>query len=1234
MGDEAGRGMRDEFARELDALRRRAGLTIRQVAKEVDAPYGTVGGYFSGRHSPSTSQLALFTKVLEVCGVRDPDEIRRWVDALERVRRPLGRRPASKVVPYRGLESFQVEHGEWFFGREALTETLMRRVAERPGLLMVVGASGSGKSSLLRAGLGSAFQQRMRLTTPGARPLERLADLAGAEVAVVDQFEEVFTLCSDEAERDAFVAALGALTVPVVVGMRADFYASALRHDLLASALQHAHLVVRPMNEAELQRAIVEPARKANVELEDGLVELMLHELGPTTHRDGAAHDPGALPLLSHALLATWERGRRGTMTVADYRSSGGIAGAVAQTAESVYGELSPAEREAARRVFLRLVHVGEDTVDTRRRVRRAELLEHEVLDRFVEHRLITVDADMAEISHEALIPAWPRLRQWIDADRAGLRLHRQLTESAQAWHEGDRDPDTLYRGARLAAVRDWSQDHEAALNPLEREFLNSSVAQELAEQTRSRRRTRRLHQLLAVLAVLTLLTGTMTVVALEQRSRANEERDRAISRQIAITANRLRDGDPALAAQLSLAAYRIAPTTDARSSLIASSGAPMVTRMVRPGGTRQVIAVSKDGKLFASAGASDVADSDTTVLLWDLSNPQNPRRVGEPLTGHTKAVYAVAFSPDGRTLATGGSDNTIRLWNVTDPAHPTPLGEPLTGPEKRVLSIEFSPDGTVLAVGSADKTVRLWNVAATPATPVGQPIIGSAGDVQVVSFRPDGLVLAAADTAGAAHLWDISDPRQPLAKSAPLKIPSRVNVVAFTPDGATLAVGSNDRMVRFWTVPDSGPPVPIGEPLNAALNSIYAMAFSSDGNLIAVGNASSTTQLWDWKARRMITSLPHPEPVTGVAWRHDDRLLVTNSVDGIARVWTVPGPSVPATERRITTIAYHPGGQLLASAGSDVQLAYVPERNRPSTIGPALLPQADQIGGTVAISPDGRTLAADTRENKAVVLWDISDPRQPVRLGSPLTGPTLAIGSLAISPDSRLLAAASEDGHAHLWDIADPRRPAPVAKLNVERTNLVLAVAFSPDGQTLAAATANGKVGFWNLKDSRNPVMIGQPLAAARDIIYAIAFTSDGRIFATGSSDGVVRLWDITDRERPAPAGPEITGLDGHIQTLAFSPGNTILAGGNRGQIQIWDVTDPAKPYTVASLDRSRQTTWSLAFSPDGRTLAAANGDLRFWDIDPERVASQICSTTGDIITEAEWQKHLPDVAYQPACR
>jgi transcriptional regulator with XRE-family HTH domain len=758
---------RDEFRRGLAAIRSEAGLTIREVAAKANVPFSTVGGYFSGRHLPTPAQLEQFVRVLNACGVTQPAEVDAWLDAVRRVRRALGR-PVPGRAPYRGLAAFQPEDSEWFFGRESLTQALLERVSRSDdGLLMVVGPSGSGKSSLLRAGLagsaecaGDSPRWRYAVLTPGVEPLHTLREhLDQADVLMVDQFEEVFTQCRDEEQRRTFIEALHSASQRVVIGMRADFYAHALRYPRLAGALQRNQLVVGPMTEEELRRAIVEPARRARIELDGGLVELLIRDLAPATPCARAAHDAGALPLLSHALLATWEHGDKGRMSVEDYRATGGIDGAVARTAEAVYVGLSETQRQAARRMFLRLVHIGEGIADTRRRAAWAELFGADgaedaefVLDQYVSRRLVTADADTVEISHEALLSAWPRLRGWVDADRARIRVHRQLTEAARAWRDGARDPGALHRGARLAAATEWAgeRSHRADLNPLEHEFLDASIAQDAAERERERIRTRRLFRLSAALSVLVLVAATLTGYAFWQRAESEREANLALSRQVAATANRIRGSDPALAAQLSLAAYRVAPTVEARSSLLASSMAPRVTRMVRPGGAQQSVAISPDGRLVAAAGA---AKTDTSILLWNLPQPTRPTRVGEPLTAHRKPIYAVTFSPDGHILATGSADNTVRLWNVTDAAHVTEFGAPLTGFTERVLATAFSPDGTLLAAGGADQVLQLWQVT-DPAHPVavGQGA-GAGGAIQAVTFRPDGRYLATADAAGAMQL-------------------------------------------------------------------------------------------------------------------------------------------------------------------------------------------------------------------------------------------------------------------------------------------------------------------------------------------------------------------------------------------------------------------------------------------------------------------------------------------------
>ncbi len=461
----------------------------------------------------------------------------------------------------------------WFYGREQLTELLVEQLVgeSTSATLAVVGPSGSGKSSLLRAGLIPALAAREQddrdahsapvvLFTPGSRPLKALAhalapitdsndgDMIAVLAAdsfrglpvphrltiVVDQFEEIFTQCSDESERQQFIGIMCSIAsllrsgtadrvivdgTAVVLGMRADFYAQALRYEKLAHALQSAQLIVGPMSDEELRRAIVEPARQAGFDIDPGLVELLLRDLGRHGNPDlEPRNDAGALPLLSHALLATWERGRHGTMTIAKYREAGGIHGAVAHTAEQVFISLTGPEQHFARRLFVRLVHLADDAADTRRRIPVAEILDgrtdpeadafQEVVDRFIAARLLTVDKDTIEITHEVLLRVWPQLREWLNGDRDWLNRHRSLGNAAEQWREASRDPDLLYRGGTLQIMRECVEDrgYRSELNAVESEFFNASVRQAADEAARERRRMRRRYRFVALLTVLAIL--------------------------------------------------------------------------------------------------------------------------------------------------------------------------------------------------------------------------------------------------------------------------------------------------------------------------------------------------------------------------------------------------------------------------------------------------------------------------------------------------------------------------------------------------------------------------------------------------------------------------------------------------------------------------------------------------------------------------------------------------------
>ncbi|TCC10403.1 helix-turn-helix domain-containing protein [Kribbella soli] len=1294
---------RSDFAHELRTLRLSAGLSVRELAGRVNARHATstIGEWFAGRSVPAISSRDLFVNVLRACGVGSDEAVAEWVQVWQLVQRAPG--PRSGHEPYRGLASFQPEDADWFFGREALTERVVVKLSELHaaggGLQIVVGASGSGKSSLLRAGVIPALTTHaapgrpvwpLILMTPGADPIQELAvaltarsaesagDLAallrsdpvqgmvrGTRTAaeesdrllvVVDQFEELFTLCADEKERATFIAALVAATgspaqaldwrppvaAVIVLGMRADFYPHALAYPDLARTLQEAQFVVGPLSEPDLRRAIVEPANKANLGISDGLVELVLRDLAPAAAARG--DDPsqvGALPLMSHALLATWEGRRRGQLTVDSYLSTGGIEGAVARTADAAYGELTHAERVIARRLFLRLVNLGDETADTRRKVGRAELEDsgdgvpdlarRQVIERFVERRLLTADSDSIEISHEALLTAWPRLRSWIEADRDGLRLQRQLASAAREWQDNDRDPGSLYRGGRLDAARERGRDAE--LTPMERDFLAASNELEEAEKRSGRRRTRRLQRLVAALAVLFLVAVALSGYSYQKRETSNRERDLAFSRQVAGAADRLRATDPALAAQLSLSAYRIAPTMEARSSLVNSTGAPSATRIVRASRGPQNVVLTPDGHTMIGVGAGP---SDTAILIWDITDPRTPRSLGSPLTDHTKPIFGLAVSPDGRLLATGGMDRTIRLWNISVPAHPVSLGVVPSGPSSTVYSLAFSPDGARLAAGSADRTLRIWDVTdPTHAQPLGPPLVTAAGPVQSVVFSPDSTVMAAADATGVLRLWDAKESRRPRLVGQVQTGQVQLNTLAFAPDSKVLAVGGAKGLLQLWDVTEPRTAVRVRSSIKVPDNWVNAVSFSPDGRMLAVGSSDNLAQVWEVASGRLVASLPHTEPVSTVRFLRDERTLVTSGSDGVARLWVTPGPVMTGATAAVAATAFTPDGRSLAIFGGRVSQWDVtdPQAPVPQTEALEPLPGGDPISGAGTLSPDGKILVAGTF-GTSVLAWDVTDWKRPRRLGAPLTGPTALVESLAFSADGRLLASGDDAGKVHLWEMASTGRPGAVPA-GLDAGNIVNMIAFSPERRLLSAVTADGLICLWDLTDPRRPISF-EPIKGSADLLYSVAFSVDGHTLATGSADGTVRLWDVTNPDRVKPLGEPLTGPDGTVSSVAFGPDSRTLAATTRaGQVWLWDVAVPLHPSTVAILAASSAAVWSVGFSPDGHTVATGGSDrtVRMWETDPTRAAALVCAVGGDRITEDEWRKYVPGVPYRQAC-
>ncbi|HEY3310591.1 MAG TPA: BTAD domain-containing putative transcriptional regulator [Anaerolineales bacterium] len=1149
--------------------------------------------------------------------------------------------PTPGEPPFKGLQYFEETDSALFFGREQLTARLVNRLRETQFLSVIIGASGSGKSSLVRAGLIPALKNekiligaaktpagssawRFHIITPTAHPLQSLAneltrdsesvtaaaalldDLAteprslslfllrksppAHTLLLIDQFEELFTLCRDEFEREAFIDNLLTAISPasenrpadghitLVITLRADFYSHLAPYPELRDAVAQQQEYIGPMRMEELRSAIEEPARRGHWEFEPGLVDLILRDVGD---------EPGALPLLSHALLETWKRRAGPILTLKGYADAGGVRGAIAHTAETVYQNLNPQERAIARESFLRLTELGEGTEDTRRRASLAELITsadnpeevHAVLYILADARLITLGEQYVEVAHEALIREWPTLREWLNQDREGLALHRRLTEAAHDWEILGRDPGALYRGAHLAQAQEWAALHPRALNAAESAFIHASIGQEKHEEqereeqrqrdlaaarqlaetqrqsaSRLRVRNRVITTVGSIALILALLAGLFGVQSNQNAVKAQSNFNRAESQRLALEANHLltSGGSSEQIALLSLRSMNISYTPEGDAALAAAARLAYPLKSYNQAGPVWSAAFSPDGKYIL------VGDDNKTVKLWDSQTGQELRR----FPGNK-----ASFSPDGTRLLTQSFQEELAMWEI---ATGRQIYQINNGASRR--SMVFSHDGRTILTSSEDLTVRRWDAETgreigiflkTPLlvrymaiSPDDRSLLTLSTTVQLwdlqtgreirnyqfdastltrMQFSPDGNFFVSENTANTATLWDVKtglEVRAFIGHTAPLFD------LAFSPDSKYLLTSAGDKTVRLWDIHT-------GQELRRFNFAVFVagLAFSPDGSRVLTGADDGIVRLWALHSNPPLLTINHGSGLSALAFSPDGSMILTGGEGGTARLWNA------ATGEKLLELvghtdvinfgaAFSPDGKYIVTGSWDKTIRLWDART-----GKQLhkITDSPMIVSDVRFSSDGKLLLSASDDG--VQLWDVKTWNKIRQLGQ-LQG----VSRAAFSPDARYVLTAAgytQDGKVRLWDASTGQ----LIREYQGTLGPMFSVDFSPDMKYILGDGGYGNVvHVWDLQTGKEL----HQLVGHTGPTYSAVFSPDGKYIATASVDNTARLWDVQ-------TGKELRRFTGHtaaVENVIFSPnGKYLLTGSDDGTAMLWDL-------------------------------------------------------------------------------
>ena len=1073
----------------------------------------------------------------------------------------LGKQPPAYKAecPFPGLSSFgDKKYHKFFFGRDELIRDLQHELA-KDNFLAVIGTSGSGKSSVVLAGLIPQLKEeelslQWAYMTPGKEPLrqlkrrlERLLKVSEHHsILVVDQFEEVFTLCEDKTERVEFIEKLlnFAARRKVVITMRADFLGECTFYPELRKRMETRQKLVGPMEPAELITAMKMQADRGGLRFEAGLSHAILNDV---------QGEPGAMPLLQYALQELWKRRRGRWLCDEEYQAIGGVQKAIAKTADDFYNILSAPEQEQVQNIFLRLTRLdasavpGQKRRDTRRRVELEDLVptgeDLAVIRKLVQQlagggvRLVVTSRNEAtgkeevEVAHEALIRYWPTLQNWLNQNRSDLLLRETINQATQEWQQHQQQPDKdiylIHQGGRLEdAEALWKHPKFVHLNQLEAEYVLACV--QLRDRRRQLEEQRKHRLLMAAVSAAFILGGFAIVAGIKWREAEIEQIQAFIeSTEARLASNqtldaRVRSLRAAKALKESLW-QRLWPEAELRNQVLGKLSHTIyagqeLNRLESNQRKVYNIAFSPDGKTLATSGSESLFREVSTIVLWDISGKKLPN----DFSTNQGTINSMAFSPtNSKQLVTAGEDGTARLWDTS--------GKPLAvlkGHQDQVNSVAFSPDGKLLVTAGKDGTARLWNTSGKQLA----LLKGHKDDVKSAMFSPDGKLIATVGKDDTVRLWYKSGKQLPLLKATQ----GDINNVAFSPDAKLLVTAGEDGTADVWDT--SGKRLTVRKSHQGNVNSV---AFSPDGKLLVTGGQDNIANLWDTARLRATSGKPsivlkgHQGDIKKVAFSPDGKLIVTVGIDDAVRVWEKSGKQLFV---------------LKISQG------------------------ADQI----AMSPDGKLLVTAGNED-SVRLWATTGKQFVI-----LKGHKGEVYDAQFSPDNKFIVTVGEDGTACVWETSGKQ----LAVLKGHKGKVTDAQ-FSPDGKIFTVGE-DGTVRLWNTSGKQLNVLKGH-----KGKVTNAQFRSDGKIFTVGE-DGTVRLWDTSGKQLAVFKGDK-----GKLDTPKVSPDGKLLVtvGAEDKTVRLWNTS--GKQLVVLKGHKGNGYIYAN-FNPNSKQLVICeeDGTIRLWDI------------------------------------